>query len=116
MENNKQILLSLGCIVLGIMLGWFLFKTPTNSHVMTDTTMSDTMHAMSSSLEGKTGDDFDKAFLSEMIVHHEGAVVMAQQVLKTSKRPELLKLANEIISAQTQEITQMKTWKYSWFK
>nr|MBP6908790.1 DUF305 domain-containing protein [Candidatus Paceibacterota bacterium] len=46
----------------------------------------------------------------------EGAVVMAQQVLKTSKRPELLKLANEIISAQTQEITQMKTWKYSWFK
>lgn len=68
------------------------------------------------SLEGKTGDAFDQAFLKEMIVHHEGAVVMAQQVLATSKRPELIKLANDIISAQTKEIAQMKEWQKAWFR
>ena len=77
--------------------------------------MDDMMEGMMSSLEGKTGDDFDKAFLSEMIVHHQGAVVMAEEVLKTSKRPELLKLANEIIAAQNKEIEMMTGWNKTWF-
>lgn len=74
------------------------------------------MHDMMSGLDGKTGDDFDNAFISEMIVHHEGAVDMAEAVLENSKRPELIKLANEIISAQTKEINMMKNWRDEWFK
>jgi uncharacterized protein (DUF305 family) len=77
--------------------------------------MGDMMHDMMSGLEGKTGDEFDKAFLSEMIVHHEGAVDMANAVLANSKRPELLKLAKDIISAQTKEINMMKAWQKAWF-
>lgn len=77
--------------------------------------MNSTMSGMMAGLNGKTGDEFDKAFLSEMITHHQGAVVMAQAVLKNSKRPELIKLANDIISAQTGEITMMKNWQKSWF-
>ncbi len=80
-------------------------------HKMPDGTMMDNM-----GLEGKTGEEFDKAFLSEMIVHHQGAVEMAQMVLVTSKRPELTKLANEIITAQTKEITLMREWQKQWFK
>jgi uncharacterized protein (DUF305 family) len=78
--------------------------------------MDSMMGGMMSSISGKTGDDFDKAFLSEMIVHHEGAVAMAKQVLTTSKKPELIKLANDIISAQNKEIEMMKAWQKSWFK
>lgn len=78
--------------------------------------MDSMMKGMTASLEGKIGDEFDKAFLSEMVVHHEGAVAMAKQVLATSKRPELLKLANEIITAQTKEIDMMKGWESQWFK
>jgi uncharacterized protein (DUF305 family) len=78
--------------------------------------MTDTMHSMTSGLEGKTGDAFDKEFLSQMIVHHEGAVAMAQQVLAQSKRPELLKLAQDIITAQTKEISTMQEWQKAWFK
>ena len=73
--------------------------------------MNSMMSGMMAGLNGKTGDEFDKAFLAEMIVHHQGAVVMAQAVLKNSKRPELIKLANDIISAQTGEITMMKSWQ-----
>lgn len=78
--------------------------------------MHSMMDGMMATLDGKTGDEFDKAFLSEMIVHHQGAVDMAQAVLDTSKKPELIKLANEIITAQTKEIKMMQDWQKAWFK
>lgn len=77
--------------------------------------MQGTMDSMMAGFNGKTGDAFDKEFLAEMIVHHQGAVVMAEAVFKTSKRPELIKLANGIISAQTGEISMMKNWQSAWF-
>ena len=78
--------------------------------------MEDMMRSMTSDLKGKTGDAFDREFLSQMIVHHEGAVAMAKQVLAQSKRPELLKLAQDIIAAQTKEIGMMQEWQKIWFK
>lgn len=87
-----------------------------NGQQMNHGDMKGMMDGMMQGLEGKTGKDFDKAFLTEMIVHHEGAVVMAQAVLKNSKEPELIKLANDIISAQTKEIEMMKGWLSEWFK
>ncbi|MBP9752144.1 MAG: DUF305 domain-containing protein [Candidatus Moranbacteria bacterium] len=62
------------------------------------------------------GDLFDRAFLEEMIVHHKGAVDMAKLVLEKSARPELRKLAEEIIAAQTKEIDDMKGWLGTWFR
>ena len=32
-------------------------------------------------LKNKTGDDFDKAFIEQMIIHHQGAIEMATLVL-----------------------------------
>ncbi len=78
--------------------------------------MSGAMHDMMTGLSGKTGDAFDKAFLSEMIVHHQGAVDMAEAVLATSKRPELIQLAKDIIAAQTKEIGMMQGWQKAWFQ
>ena len=78
--------------------------------------MSDqAMHTTTDGLQGKTGDAFDKAFLSLMITHHQSAVDMAKLVLTTSKRPELIKLANGIIAAQTKEIGMMQDWQKTWF-
>ncbi len=77
--------------------------------------MSSMMHDMNASLQGKTGDAFDKEFLIQMVVHHEGAVDMAKKVLEVSKRPELIKLANDIISAQAKEIEMMNAWNKTWF-
>ena len=78
--------------------------------------MDSMMQSMTGDLVGKTGIDFDQAFLSGMIVHHQGAVAMAEMVLKQTTNPELIKLANEIIKAQTTEINQMKTWQTTWKK
>ena len=53
----------------------------------------------------------DQDFASTMIVHHRGAVNMAQVELKYGKDPELRKLAQEIIAAQNKEISFMESWQ-----
>ena len=65
---------------------------------------------------GKADAEFDLRFLNAMIPHHEGAVVMANDALAKSKRPEIQKLAQEIITSQKAEIKQMQQWKQAWYK
>lgn len=77
--------------------------------------MEQMMLDMNAELEGKLGDDFDKAFITEMIVHHQGAVAMAEAALRSSSRKEILDLANAIIEAQNSEIESMEEWNRSWF-
>lgn len=125
MEKNKA-LYTLGILVLGLAVGFILGPSlgqnsgmEKDMHRMSDGTvmndMGHTMDSMTSGLVGKTGDDFDKAFIEEMIVHHEGAVTMAKMVLATSEKKELVDLANEIISAQTKEIEMMNDWLSEWY-
>jgi uncharacterized protein (DUF305 family) len=129
--KNKNIWYGVGGFIIGIFVMVIITKIHPNlendmatNHQIPDGSMmanngndmASMMHDMNAGLQGKKGDAFDKAFLSEMIIHHQGAVEMAQAVLKTSKRPELLNLAKNIISAQNGEITMMQQWQTTWFK
>lgn len=73
-----------------------------------------TMDEMTRGLNGLKGDAFDKAFVEMMIVHHQGAVDMAKLIPANAKHAELKKLGQDIITAQTQEITMMKKWLKDW--
>ncbi len=77
--------------------------------------MAGMMKGMMMGLEGKTDDEFDKAFLSEMIMHHEGAVEMAQAALANAKHQEIKDLAKNIIAAQDKEIADMQKWQAAWY-
>lgn len=127
MEKNTSMLF-IGVLIAGFFIGYLFGNssiTSSNIHKMPDGTMmandhahdsmEEMMHEMSDSLVGKTGGDFDKEFLTQMIVHHQGAVEMAEMVLKQSNRPELIQLAKDIISAQNKEIKMMQDWNVSWF-
>ena len=98
------------------MMGWqsMMNKDDHNNNDMKG--MHDSMSGMMQGLENKTGDEFDKAFISEMIMHHQGAIDMANAALKDAKHQEIKDLANAIISAQTKEINQMKEWEQVWYK
>jgi uncharacterized protein (DUF305 family) len=58
---------------------------------------------------------FDARFIDGMIVHHEGAVVMAEQALAEASRPELRAMAEAIIAGQANEIAQMQAWREAWY-
>ncbi|MDO8619280.1 MAG: DUF305 domain-containing protein [Candidatus Daviesbacteria bacterium] len=76
--------------------------------------MDMSMNEMSESLKGKSGDEFDKAFVRSMIDHHLGAIDMANLAKINAKHGEIKSLAEDIINAQTKEIEMMKQWSQSW--
>lgn len=84
----------------------------TSQGMMDDSDMS--MSDMTASLQGKTGDDFDKAFISGMIVHHQGAIDMAKLASDNAKHDEVKTLANDILTTQQKEIDMMKSWQTKW--
>ncbi len=52
--------------------------------------------------------DLDDTFMEDMIKHHEGAIHMAEEVLDVSQRPEIVKMAKDIVSTQNAEIATFK--------
>lgn len=59
-------------------------------------------------LQSLTGAEFDTAWATMMIAHHEGAIAQAQAVKAAGSNPEVLALADQIIAAQQAEIDQMR--------
>lgn len=94
---------------------WYGRELPTGSEVMKQHGMmgNSGMHM------GMMGDktdlemlqnsvDFDREFLQQMIPHHQMAVMMASMLRGGTQRPEMEKLADDIIAAQTEEIDLMR--------
>ncbi len=123
--DKNTVIIALLTLVIGFGGGYLVAGREPNvgSHMMPNGMMMDdkgmsmggAMDDMMAGLEGKKGDDFDKAFLSGMIMHHQGAVEMAEAALADAKHEEIKQMAHAIITAQTSEISQMKDWQKSWY-
>ena len=59
--------------------------------------------------------DFDRAFIDEMVPHHQGAIRQARIVLGDTEDGEIQDLANAIVEAQSREIEQMNEWRERWY-
>lgn len=58
-------------------------------------------------LDKATGKDATRQFLTGMVKHHQGAVTMAKTELASGQNPDAKQLAQNIITTQQAEITQM---------
>jgi uncharacterized protein (DUF305 family) len=100
---------------------WFGKEVPEGSTVMNQHGMS-TENGMHMGMMGNDMDmtrlenaqDFDKVFIEDMIPHHQMAVMMANMLKGGTQRPEMIELADEIVTAQTDEIEQMRQWYFDW--
>jgi uncharacterized protein (DUF305 family) len=63
----------------------------------------------------KAGEPFDRAFIDAMIPHHESAIDAAKAAATRAQKPEVKKLAADIVAAQEREIAQMKEWRRAWY-
>lgn len=59
-------------------------------------------------LKAAPGPEAAKLFLEQMIMHHEGAVEMAQQEIGAGKNADAVQLGRDIVTAQQAEIAEMK--------
>lgn len=134
--NNQSTLYAIIGVLAGILIGIFVSSYAVNNNLtgmmrmmgfqgrgLTDIDnqagsmgMGSSMDEMMESMEGKSSNEFDQAFLTAMTAHHQGAIQMAEKVKTGTKRPELMKMADDIISAQTSEVEMMKQWQQEWFK
>jgi uncharacterized protein (DUF305 family) len=70
---------------------------------------------LSGQLDQLSGDDFDRAFLVQMTMHHVMAIMMAQPATTAAPHQETRELAQAIIDSQSAEITQMRAWAQEWY-
>ena len=140
---DKTILIALGALILGGLCGYGLahghndwsHRGDRNDNRYGDTSMG--MHRMpdgSMMGNGSTTNDTngmgmmdgmghgmmmvatEKEFLTEMIPHHEEAVVTAKEVLaRGATTPEIKTLVEGIVTAQEKEIADMKIWYQAWY-
>ena len=59
-------------------------------------------------LEAAQGTEAAKLFLTQMIAHHEGAVMMAKTETTDGKNADAVQLSKDIVSSQETEIHEMK--------
>jgi uncharacterized protein (DUF305 family) len=86
------------------MTAWEGVRPSTHMGHMMDGMLSDEQIQQ---LRDSEGAAFDRLFLEGMILHHEGAIKMAQKVTGSSNK-EVAALAAAIIEAQEKEIAFMK--------
>ena len=63
-----------------------------------------------------TGQAFDRAFIDAMVPHHESAIEMAHTAKAAGlSQPDLVKVADDILATQQDEIDEMRGWRAEWF-
>ena len=66
------------------------------------------MNKMMADMVIKPTGDVDRDFVSMMTPHHQGAIDMAQAVLRNGRNEQIRRLAQEVIVTQQQEIAAMR--------
>lgn len=88
---------------------------PTADHAKTlGISMNDMGMSMNMS-ELESAKPFDRTFIDMMVTHHAGAIRMARAELSKGSNPQLQKIAQAIVAAQTKEITEMNSWRKQWY-
>lgn len=109
--ETKSLLFGIGGLLLG---GLIVSVAATFEPPKTAMTHDTSMTQMTDTLKGKTGDDYDKTFLQQMIAHHQAAVDMAKVAQTNAKHSEIKQLSSDIIAAQEKEINKMRQWQTQW--
>ena len=123
---NRQTLAGIiaGAVVLAVIIFGAIAFSGSGDGTMTmpdgSTMPADEMdEGMGADDEGSTNPSsvpFDRAFIDAMVPHHRSAIEMVQEAKRAGlSNPEVVQIANDIVSVQQQEIAQMLDWREAWF-
>jgi uncharacterized protein (DUF305 family) len=66
-------------------------------------------------LAARSGGEFEIAFMKMMIRHHWKAIIRGAQCVDRAFHEELVGMCEDIITAQSAEIEQLRTWLCQWY-
>ena len=101
--------LSAGLIVIALLIGIGVgyWLTPEYKQNMYDKNTMDL---------GPADRTFDLRYINAMASHHRGAMLLAEQAAKQSKRQDIKDLAIEILKNEPVAINELYQWKKDWYK
>ena len=119
---NKHFIISAVGIVAVIGIVYYLSTEDERSQVGDTMTYEDTSPESTSMGDGDQGEKVvvggtvERAFLENMIPHHQEAVDTAKTILNSGQaNTEVNALARAIVTAQEKEIADMKSWYKAWY-
>ena len=103
-----SIYLTVGLVVVGTVLGigYGYYLTPEYQV---------SMYERNNMSLGQADRTFDLRYINAMISHHRGAMLLAEQLLKSTARPEMKELAQNILKDEPVAIAELYAWKESWY-
>ena len=127
MSKNTKITLATIFLAIVIIAGFALYSYTrfSNSKKSSTTISSSSSQNSSDQIKAMTGSEMkmgmrnkvtdDKSFLENMIPHHQEAIDSSKTILNVTSDPEIKIFAQKVITSQTKEIDDMKTWYKSWY-
>ena len=100
--------LSMGFITTGLLLGIVIGYYLTPEYKIS-------MYSKNNMSLGQADRTFDLRYINAMIAHHNGAVLLAEQLGKNTTRPEMKNLSEEIIKNEPAAIAELYKWKKDWY-
>lgn len=100
--------------LIGFFMGGLLVSVAATANLEDKPSDYSQMSHTSQSLEQKTGDEFDAAYIRDMIAHHEGAVEMSRLAESNASHEEIKDVARRIVQEQQSEIDQFRKWQNIW--
>lgn len=95
---------------------WFDTSVPSGGGMMGGRRQFGMMGGGDLSIEElEAAEPFDKAFIEQMIPHHQMGIMMSQMAGRASSTPEIRELTQSIIESQSAEIEQMQEWYREWY-
>lgn len=106
--NKSSITLTVALMIItgiiGLSLGYYF--TPEYQISMYDKTTMDL---------GRPDRTLDLRYIRAMIAHHRGAMLLAEQALMETQRPEMKGLAEKILADEPGAIAELYEWKKDWY-
>lgn len=89
--------------------GGFCGGTSAMSHTLSANAVGLLQENIITSLKDLSGETFDKEFLIQMMLQHEGTIEMANLALEKSQDPEIIKLAQTIIDQSNERVQEIQS-------
>lgn len=102
-------------VVIGLAIAFILSHPPKDLETNNPDSGLEESHENHANTAEAPASAAERAFLEDMIPHHQEAVDTAKAVLARSSNPEVRDLAQNMVTTQEKEIADMKRWYQNWY-